>query len=85
MNDTPDHITRKMAEMIQAKEPMERLKMGCSMYATSRYVVTQAILRNNPGISQTRLRQELFLKFYGNDFDTVTREKILKHLENSCV
>lgn len=83
MNDTPAHITRKMCAMIQEKEPIERLKMGCSMYATSRYLVTQAILRDNPGISKTGLRKELFLKFYENDFDAVTREKILKHIENS--
>lgn len=79
MNDTPPAITEKMCEMIRMKSPIERLRMGCSMYETSRSLVIRAILERNPGISKARLRQELFLKFYGNDIDPVEREKILQH------
>ena len=78
MNDTDDKITEKMHEMIRLKSPEERLKMGCSMNETSRILVTQAILRKHPNISNARLRRELFLKFYGDDFDVETREKILR-------
>jgi hypothetical protein len=81
MRDTPQDITQKMCEMIQAKSPAERCKMGCSMYETSRYLIIRAILRDNPHISKEALRQALFLKFYGNDFDLKTRKKILQHLK----
>jgi len=81
MDDTTPEMTQKMCEMIQAKSPAERCKMGCSMCETSRYLVTQAILRDNPRISKTALRQELFLKFYGSDFDPIARAKILNHLK----
>ncbi|NGX61861.1 MAG: hypothetical protein K940chlam9_01350 [Chlamydiae bacterium] len=80
MNDTHPEITKKIREMIQSKTPEERLKMGCSMNETSRYLVTQFILRENPNISQKELRQEIFLKYYGPDFDPVTRAKILEQL-----
>lgn len=82
MRDTTPDIERKMCEMIQKKLPIERLKMGCSMYETSRYLITRAILQRNPGITKTDFRKELFLKFYGGDFDQATRDKIMKHLSS---
>jgi len=84
MRDTTSDITTKMCEMIQKKTPLERLKMGISMYETSKYLITQAILKNNPNISKAEFKREFFLKFYGNDFIPSDREKILSHLER-CV
>lgn len=81
MDDTTPDISQKIREMIRMKPPIERLKMGCSMYETSRYLITRAIMEKNPHISKSALRQELFLRFYGNDFDPISREKILKHFE----
>jgi len=82
MNDTSSEITRKMSEMIQAKPPEERLKMGCSMHATSKYLIRRAILEKNPGISPNRLKQEIFLRFYGDEINPIQRDKILKHFES---
>jgi len=84
MNDTTPEIAEKMREMIRMKSPMERLEMGCSMHETSKYLVICAILKSNPHISKEGLRQELFLRFYGNDFDSVRREEIIKHFEK-CI
>ena len=81
MRDTAPQVSQKMREMIQMKSPAERLRMGWSMYETSKYLVLRAIKENDPHISKLDLRKEFFLKFYGNDFDSVEREKILKHLE----
>jgi len=80
MDDTTPELTEKICAMFQKKTPSERLKMGCSMHETSKYLVTRAILENTPHISEEGLRQELFLKFYGNDFNAEQREKILRHL-----
>jgi len=80
MNDTTPQMTRKMCALIQKKTPAERLKMGLSMYETSKYLITRAILEENPQISKSALRQEIFLKFYGNDFDQKEQMKILQHL-----
>ena len=83
MNDTSPEITEKMCEMIRMKTPEERFRMGCSMYDASRYLVTHAILRENPDISPAALRQELFLKFYRNDFNPAERQRILDYLAQS--
>ena len=69
MDDTPPEITQKMQEMFQRKSPEERLKMGWSMYETSKYLILRGIKEKDPHISKADLRKELFLTFYGDDFD----------------
>ncbi len=83
MHDTPSDITQKMSAMILEKSPTERVKMGCSMYETSKYLVVRAILKDNPQITPAALRKEFFLKFYGDDFDLIERNRILQHLEDT--
>ncbi len=80
MRDTSEEMTKKMHEMIQKKSPSERLKMGSSMYETSKYLVTRAIKEKNPTISIPDLRKELFLAFYADDFTPEQQEKIILHL-----
>lgn len=82
MDDTSPKMAEKMHEMMQQKTPLERLMMGCSMYETSKYLVTQGILESHSNLSKASLRREFFLKFYGDDFDPVRRDKIAKYLED---
>src|SRR5689334_13014174 len=80
MDDTRKDIAEKVREMFQLKSPLERLKMGFSMYETSKYLVARAIYEDTPIYSGADLRKELFVRFYGNDFDIAARQKILNHL-----
>ena len=73
-------MARKVCEMIRLKTPTERLEMGSSMYETSKRLLIQFIRRHKPQISDVELRQEFFLKMYGNDFSPEERNKIVKHL-----
>ncbi len=82
MNDTPLKITEKMEAMIHLKTPAERLEMGCSMFDFSKQLVIHSILKENPGLSGTDLRKELFRVFYNDDFDAGSRKKITEYL--SC-
>ena len=81
MDDTTSEIAERVRTAFSQKTPEERFKMGCSMYDTSRYLVTQAILRKNPNISESSLRKELFLAFYRDDFSLDEQTKIISHLE----
>ena len=81
MNETHPEIAKKVVELMNEKTPQERFAMGLSMNRTSREIVTSGILHENPGISPSELRHELFLRYYRDDFDAETREKILKYLE----
>jgi len=81
MNDTPPEIERKYLEMLMERSGEERLKMGCSMHSTARALVKASVLEKDPLASPAALRQALFLRFYGHEFDSETRDKILLALE----
>ena len=81
MNDTPSEIERKYLEMLMERSGEERLKMGCSMHATTQALVRASVLEKDPLASPAAVRQALFLRFYGHEFDAETREKILLALE----
>lgn len=80
MDDTSPEMAKKMREMIQMKSPLERLNMGCSMHATSKQLIINAILKADPTITQAKLKQEIFLKFYSDDYNSSEKTKILSHL-----
>jgi len=57
--------------------------MGCSMHATAQTSVRAAILAQELSASAAALRKALFLHFYGQEFDTAARKRILKALEKN--
>jgi len=67
--------------MLLQRSGVERLKMGCSMHATAQALVRASILEKDPQASPEALRRALFLRFYGQDFDPQSRERILRALE----
>ena len=80
MTDTEPQVVEKMAELLRNHTPEERLIMGCSMYDFARQLVVSSLLQNDPHLSQGVLRRELFLRFYGNEFDSTRRSKIIEYL-----
>jgi hypothetical protein len=66
--------------MLLARSGSERLKMGCSMGATARALIRASVLAHDPHASPADLRRAIFLRFYGHEFDTVARERILARL-----
>ena len=77
MRDTSPEVERKFRDLVLQRSGEERLKMGCSMHATARALVRASVLEKDPHASPATLRQALFLRFYGSDFDAQTRDKIL--------
>lgn len=81
MNDTHDSMKLRYHQMLMSRTPLERLKMGFSMYDTAKQIVQSSIRNQNPKISRREMRKETFLRFYGKDFKLDFRDKILKFLE----
>jgi hypothetical protein len=81
MGDTSSEFEQKFVAMLMERLGDERLKMGCSMHATAQALVRASVLEKDPLASPAALRQALFLRFYGHEFDAATREKILLALE----
>jgi len=80
MQDTSPKIAAQMKQMLLERSPLERLTMGCSMHDFSKQLVKASILNKDPNISKSGLAKELFLRFYGNDFNEQDRDKICAHL-----
>lgn len=81
MNDTAPEVDQTFQAMLLERSGEERLKMGCSMHGTAQALVRASVLEKDPLASPAALRQALFLRFYGHEFDADTREKILHSLE----
>ncbi len=80
MKDTDFVIEERFREMMMRKSGEERMLMGFSMYETAKQFVVSSIKNNNPDISLSELRQEIFLRFYGNDFNKINKEKVIIYL-----
>lgn len=78
--DTSASVAIRFRGMIMKRNPVERLLMGFSMYDAARTIVMSAITEQNPQISSEGIRKELFLRFYGKEYDGVVRERILRAL-----
>lgn len=69
MTDTTSKTADYLRELTRSKTPEERLRMGCSMYDLAKEIVVSSILEQDPDISFLELREKVFLRFYGSDFD----------------
>ena len=75
MTDTPLEIKRKLSHYYNTKSGEEKLLIALKMFETARSIVLSSLPGN---LSEDEIRRELFLRFYGNDFDDLSKEKILE-------
>jgi len=68
--------------MLLSKSPLERLRMASRMYDSVKKLAISGILKERQHLDTTRLRGELFLRIYGNDFSATDREQIMKKIPN---
>ncbi|MGH7165634.1 MAG: hypothetical protein ACREIS_08940 [Nitrospiraceae bacterium] len=80
MNDTAPAIAQRYRTLLLARSGEERLKMGCSMHAAAQALVLASVRERHPEASPATVRRELFLRFYGQDFNSAARAKILRAL-----
>ncbi|MBM3235295.1 hypothetical protein FJZ31_03240 [Candidatus Poribacteria bacterium] len=84
MNDTNPHLEKIYSDMMRSKSGAEKLKMGCSMFSTSKALIAAGIRHRQPGISDIDLKVAVFLKLYGDDFDEEQKQKIIAHLRKNA-
>lgn len=80
MRDTSNSVERKFRKMLLERSGEERLKMGCSMHAASRALVKVSVSEKDP----IALKQAMFLRFYGDDFEPKERKRILLALRKAA-
>jgi hypothetical protein len=79
--DTPPEVERRFQEMLLQRSGEDRMKMGCSAHQFAKMVVRASVLAANPSATSATVRQAVFLRFYGRDFDPAAQAKILRALE----
>jgi hypothetical protein len=85
MFDTHPELAVRFRDLMMSKTGQERLVMGCSMYDTTKEIVRSAIYSRRPGITDTELKKEIFLRFYGQEFSEADRKKYLSALASNSV
>jgi hypothetical protein len=80
VNDTPPGIEWRFSKMLFKPSGEERLKMGCSMHATARALVIASI----PEKDEVAVNRALFLRFYGDEFESKKRKRILPALRKAA-
>ena len=80
MTDTSAEVQARYHAMLLARSGAERLRMAGSMYAAARALAVASILAAHPTASPAEVRQALFLRFYGHEFDEGARARILTRI-----
>ena len=80
MQDTSTKVKNIYHDILMARTPEERLKMGCSMFDAAKQIVRSSILNKDSNISDQELKKKIFLRFYGHDFPLQKLKRILNSL-----
>jgi hypothetical protein len=67
----------RFRSLLVARSPEERLRMAARMFAGARELVRAGLV--GPG-DDTAQRRHIFCRFYGGDFPSAERERILTYL-----
>ena len=82
--DALPEVEERYRAMLMQRTGEERLKMGCAMRDTARAFVEAALREQSPDATVATIRQGLFLRFYGHEFDAPTCDKILAAIERAA-
>ena len=74
MDDTPEAVKELFHNMLMARTPSERARMGSDMHAAAKRIVLSSLPK---GLSAGERMRAFFLRFYEGDFDAATAKKIL--------
>lgn len=85
MNDTSADMEERYRALLMQKTGEERLKMGCAMRDTARAFVEASLREKNPDATVAAIRQGLFLRLYGHEFDAPTSARILAAIEQAAL
>ena len=77
MKDKSRDIDAHFQEMIMARSPQERLAMACRMFDTAKALVRAGIEKEYGSLPPDKLREHVFLRFYGKVFGKAERAAIL--------
>ena len=81
MKDTSKEFEVIFRNMIMRRSPEERLLMGSSMFDTAKQIVKSSIMEQYPKILPKEMKEKIFLRFYGTEFNEIDKKKIMSTLK----
>ena len=80
MNDTTVEVRERYRRMLMSRSGAERVEMAFQMFDTAR-MLARAAFGDPEGIDRSgEMKERLFLRTYGREFDTQTRQRIVARL-----
>lgn len=79
MDDTSDEVKEILRKRYAALTGLERWNLGFASCSAARQIVLASLPK---GLSQIEIKIQLFLRYYGNDFTKIEKEKIITHIKN---
>ncbi|HRZ86766.1 MAG TPA: hypothetical protein P5287_03030 [bacterium] len=58
------------------KTPEERLRMACSQFGMAKQMIKDALTDQHPGLASAELKERIFLRIYGAEFNSEEIQKI---------
>jgi hypothetical protein len=83
MIDTSPEIEKKLIQLYAERSQYERLQMASSMFDTAKMIAIAGIKRDHPQYSESQVRGELLVRFYGDRFDRFELEQIAAKIPNT--
>ena len=80
MDDTSDEIFKKQLEILSSKSGEERFIIGDELSSFGRKILESTIRNENPSISETELKMEIFRRCYAMAYPPEEFNKILKSM-----
>lgn len=75
--DTTLQLEKIYINKLKGKTEEERAIMGFSMFDTAKKIVRESL---NKETDAKNIKIAIFNRFYGNEFTSKTKDKIIKHL-----
>ena len=79
--DTSHKVWQQYVQMMMQKTGEERLLMGCSMFDTAKEIVKSSLLSKSLKQDPLDLKRNIFLRFYGHEYNERQLNKIMMSLE----
>ena len=79
-SDTSPEVERLHHELLMARSPGERLRMGLGWSAMLRSLALASIRAQHPEATPAEVRQRLFLRYYGDEFAEPQRSAVLRRI-----
>ena len=77
MNDTPPDVDAAFTAMFATLTPTQRVRMVSEMFDSARRLLVSGIRAEQPDITDTELKVQVFLRTYPDDYAPAERDRIV--------